>query len=331
MGSGLSSAASRALPSPTGPAAPSSEEVAALQSQLAATKAESSKLAQQVARLEQEFAASSASTPHRTDSEAKLVQMENDVFSKTLDTLSAEVARLKADNDKLRDSVKEKQTDLSRSLAEANSLAAQLRLVQQQRGGAADVGVENRRASAALLDGQLFSFKLGERDVAKLRQIQRRTNFHEVSIDRIFDVFRQHAEGGCPTASASTPPSPRSPRCRPRTASSSTASTRSSIATATRRSTSASLRAGSRCCARLARGEAQARLRVRRRRRQRLAVEGGAHGVLHDAARRDAQEDHDAEDQVGNEPERRHVYCTRTRHRRAAAGGRAAALLTRGR
>ena len=55
---------------------------------------------------------------------------------KTLDTLSAEVARLKADNDKLRDSVKEKQTDLSRSLAEANSLAAQLRLVQQQRGGA---------------------------------------------------------------------------------------------------------------------------------------------------------------------------------------------------
>ena len=75
----------------------------ALQSQLAATKAESSKLAQQVARLEQEFAASSASTPHRTDSEAKLVQMENDVFSKTLDTLSAEVARLKADNDKLRD------------------------------------------------------------------------------------------------------------------------------------------------------------------------------------------------------------------------------------
>ena len=197
MGSGLSSAASRAPPSPTGPAAPSSEEVAALQSQLAATKAESSKLAQQVARLEQEFAASSASTPHRTDSEAKLVQMENDVFSKTLDTLSAEVARLKADNDKLRDSVKEKQTDLSRSLAEANSLAAQLRLVQQQRGGAADVGVENRRASAALLDGQLFSFKLGERDVAKLRQIQRRTNFHEVSIDRIFDVFRQHAEGGC--------------------------------------------------------------------------------------------------------------------------------------
>ena len=63
MGSGLSSAASRAPPSPTGPAAPSSEEVAALQSQLAATKAESSKLAQQVARLEQEFAASSASTP----------------------------------------------------------------------------------------------------------------------------------------------------------------------------------------------------------------------------------------------------------------------------
>ena len=51
MGSGLSSAASRAPPSPTAPAAPSSEEVSALQSQLAATKAESSKLAQQVARL----------------------------------------------------------------------------------------------------------------------------------------------------------------------------------------------------------------------------------------------------------------------------------------
>ena len=171
------------------------------------------KLAQQVARLEQEFASSSASTPHRTDSEAKLVQMENDVFSKTLDTLSAEVARLKADNDKLRDSVKEKQTDLSRSLAEANSFwrrssgwcssSAAARPTSASRTGARrrrSSTASSFRSSSASATSPSCGRSSGGPTSTRCRSTASSTS--SASTPR----------AAASTASASTSPSPRSPR-----------------------------------------------------------------------------------------------------------------------
>ena len=190
--------------------------------------------------------------------EASLVQMENDVFSKTLDTLSAEVARLKADNARQR---RAKQTDLSRSLAGRRGSA-----------GAAAARRRGRRRRRARARGRIQARRARRRQAAadpgERRGVDRRR-------------LRQHAEGdlldrkrfhAAVAEIAAVPPSHRFvfDRC-------------SSIATATRRSTSASLRAGSRCWPARARRSSKL-VRVRSTPTQRLAVEGGAHAILHVAA-----------------------------------------------
>ena len=51
-------------------------------------------------------------------------------------------------------------------------------------------------APSASLDGALFSMRLSAEDRGKLRGIAKQTRFHEVTVDQLFEVFKQHAAGG---------------------------------------------------------------------------------------------------------------------------------------
>lgn len=145
------------------------------------------------------------------------LQMENLIFSKTLDALKAEVLRLKTENEKLSSELKEKDKNLTDAVAESNRLAIQLRQISTSitersvNGGdsaaAASGGDEyaaaerpgtaaaNERADS-LLAGHLFSYKLDPKDKHKLRDIHRRTNFEQVTVEKLFDVFGKHAVDG---------------------------------------------------------------------------------------------------------------------------------------
>lgn len=49
---------------------------------------------------------------------------------------------------------------------------------------------------ACVSSQHLFSYQLTEKDTNKLLDIRHRTNFEEVTVDRLFDVFKKHAENG---------------------------------------------------------------------------------------------------------------------------------------
>jgi len=145
-----------------------------------------------------------AATPEEADA---ALEMENRIFSKTMDSLRDEVVRLKRDNGLLETELKSKQSDLNDAVADANRLQLQLRHLRQTKmpkGSGVPVADEFRPSSAAvaseradhLLAGHLFSYKLTDNDVSKLREIHRRTNFGQVTVDKLFEVFKKHAVDG---------------------------------------------------------------------------------------------------------------------------------------
>lgn len=165
-----------------------------LRASLETSQKEEARLQAEVERLQAELEAKkSSSTDGGLADELAILNSENAVFSKTLDTLQQEVTRLRIENENLKGEVKGKQVELTQAFAESNSLALQLRAMRKQVGAADDADGAKDGAAGSLLDEQLFSYKLDSKDQQKLRQIQRRTHFHEVTTERLFDVFKANA------------------------------------------------------------------------------------------------------------------------------------------
>jgi len=145
--------------------------------------------------------------------ENDMLEMENKIFSKTLDALKSEVQRLKIENEKISSDLKDKDKLLADAVAESNRLALQLRNISNSMTSASGPSATGGYSAAAggaysappasaeeradsLLAGHLFSYKLSSKDVGKLREIHKRTNFEQVTVDKLFEVFAQHADDG---------------------------------------------------------------------------------------------------------------------------------------
>lgn len=174
-------------------------DTSSLRASLDTSRKEEARLQAEVERLQAELEAKKGgSADGGLADELASLNSENAVFSKTLDTLQQEVTRLRIENENLKGEVKAKQVELTQAFAESNSLALQLRAMRKQVGAADETEGAKDGVAGSLLDDQLFSYKLDSKDQQKLRQIQRRTHFHEVTTERLFDVFKANAgdEGG---------------------------------------------------------------------------------------------------------------------------------------
>ena len=186
-----------------GGASRSQAPACALSKEVETSRAEAYRLADEVQRLKKAKADASSADARAPDTgadaaEVDMLTSENAVFSKALDTLQQEVTRLKTENEKLKGELKTKQTDLARVMTEANSLQLQLRAMRKQPGPVSTGESSTPPPMSSSLDSQLFSYQLDEKDLSKLRQIQRRTHFHEVTTERLFDVFKNNAgESSC--------------------------------------------------------------------------------------------------------------------------------------